>query len=435
MKRVIAGLIAAILALVPLAQGVCAAEEIAKSTSRVAIRQAYFGSMSDATDEFVTVANYGSDSVEISGYTLEYKAATGKSWYEKAKVGSGITLAAGEDYVFATKRERDAEMGSGFAQGGGNVRLVSASGAVLDALAWGAGDSPEAVAATAPTAGNALSRKLDDAGVVIDTESNSADFEITNIDASATVINSGEPTPELQASTLQSNADAQIEITEIFPDPTSPATDSSDEFIELFNAGSETASLIGWKLQDDAGHTAKLDGVTLVSGQYLALMSSQTKLSLNNSGDVISLINSAGEVVMATPSYGAAKEGLTFGTSANGWGWLAMPTPNAVNSALASVEAVSVAGAKTKAKKATAKAATKKKTKSAKAKTPKLAKTASAAGANTGADLVDTQAETVPWTWLVAGLGLIAVGYGVYEYRPEITSFITKLRAKLSTRS
>lgn len=429
MKRVLLGILAVVFALVPVAQ--IAQAEADHSSADLVIYQAYFGSPIDATDEFMVLHNTSLAAVDISGLVVEYKSATGKSWYEKAKVAAGSAIAAGEDYVLATKRERNGELDGGFAQSGGNVRIVSSAGEIIDTLAWGTGDSAEGSVAPSVAPGQALTRKSDVSGQLIDTQNNLADFEVINMDIVTEVPSNPDVT---SPAPMQLAIDTTVEITELFPDPTSPATDSSDEFIELFNAGTEAALLNGWKLRDAAGHASSLDGVSLQSGQYLALMSSQTKISLNNSGDTVSLINPAGEIVMTTPDYGAAQEGLTYGSSAEGWGWLATPTPNAANSSLASQDIVAAAATKAKAKKTSVKS-TKKKAKSAKAKTPKLAKTAAASAANNNADMVDAQSEPVPWTWLVAGLGVLAVGYGVYEYRPEITSFFAKLRAKLSARS
>ncbi len=429
MKRVLLGLLAGVFALVPAAQ--IAQAETNKSTEGLVIYQAYFGSPVDATDEFVMIHNASLSSIDISGVAVEYKAATGKSWYEKAKVANGATIASGEDYVFATKRDRNGELDSGFAQSGGNLRILSSTGELLDALAWGTGDAPEGTTASAVMAGQVLTRKSDTSGQLIDTQNNVADFEAANIDISTETPSNPDPVNPTPVST---ELDATVEITELFPDPTAPATDVSDEFIELFNAGPESVQLNGWKLRDAAGHTSSLDGVSLQSGQYLALMSSLTKISLNNSGDTVALVNPAGETVMTTPDYGAAQEGLTYGSSTEGWGWLATPTPNAANSPLASQEVVAAAVTKSKSKKTTVKSA-KKKAKVAKAKTPKLAKTAAASAASKNTDMVDAQAESVPWVWLVAGIGVLAVGYGVYEYRPEITSFFVRLRAKLSSRS
>lgn len=431
MKRVLLGMLAAVFTLVP-AAGALQAAESSLDTSGIVIREVYFGSPTDASDEFVILHNVGLANVNIGGLVVEYKSAIGKSWYEKAKVASGTVIASGEDYVLATQRERDGDLDSGFAQSGGNVRIISANGAVLDAMAWGAGDTPEDSAVTPVQAGQALTRKSDVSGQLIDTQNNMADFEPTNIDAASETSPSPEPVIPIPT---QTGVDIAVEITELFPDPSSPAVDSSDEFIELFNAGSESVQLNGWKLRDAAGHSTSLDSVSLLAGQYLALMSSQTKISLNNSGDAVALVNPGGEIVMSTPDYGTAKQGLTYGTSDEGWGWLATPTPNAANSSLASQDIVAAATTKAKAKKTATVKSAKKKAKTAKAKTPKLAKTAAASQANSNADMVDAETQSVPWVWLVAGLGVLGLGYGVYEYRPEITSFFVKLRAKLSARS
>lgn len=438
MKRVLLGLLVAIMSLCSLSQ-VAGATKKVDNTSRVVIGQAYFGSPTDASDEFITIVNIGSESVDIGGLSVEYKSATGKSWYEKGQVVDGTLLVADGEYVFSTKRERNAELGSGLSQSAGNIRLITAEGEVLDALAWGNGDSAEGTVATKPSPGEALLRKHDEGGALVDSQNNAVDFELSDVDKP--IGSSGSSAVDVITAVSYSFSDVSVEITELLPDPASPASDSVDEFIELYNAGLEPANLKGWKLRDNAGHTADLDGVVLSAGQYLSLTASQTKLSLNNSGDTISLLNPTGEVVMTTPDYGSAKEGYAFGVSAEGWGWLKTPTPGAVNSSLALEDAIVASSSKAKTKKkadkvteAKKKSAKANKAKAKKAKTPKLAKTANA-GTGVSADMVDDQSKTIPWTWLVAGLGIIAVGYGVYEYRPEITSFISRLRAKFNSRA
>jgi hypothetical protein len=440
MKRVLFGIIIGLLAGAPLISVSRAAEETTVSSTGLIIKELYLGSPTDAADEYVLLYNASNSPIDMAGISVEYKAATGKSWYQKARMESG-TLDPGSEHVLATVRERDTDMGSGMAQTGGNLRIVSAQAVTVDAVAWGNGDSAEGTATIAPKSGQALRRVQDDTGIYLDNGNNLADFEVVDIDVVPLEdISDG----DVVSQTVQENNDdssntkfANIEITELLPDPASPSSDADDEYIELFNPNTENIYLNGWKLTDAAGHSAKLDGLVVGSNQYLAIYSAQSKLSLNNSGDVISLINPSGSVVMSTPDYGAAKEGLTFGVSADGWGWLSEPTPDRANAALATEEALSAASTKAKSKKATS-SANKKKAKAAKtkkSKTPKLAKTANAQSVDGSTGITDEQAESVPWTWLVAGLGVLGVGYGVYEYRPEIISFIAKLRAKFSARS
>jgi hypothetical protein len=316
------------------------------------------------------------------------------------------------------------------AQSGGNVRLVSDNDSVLDQVAWGNGDSPEASAALAPKAGEAIERSCDDvSGTCSDSQDNKLDFRIVVIDSKS----DSDAGPDVADMPDQSLEDVQqIEITELLPDPASPLSDGKDEYIELYNAGGAVVLLNGWKLVDEAGHSSKLDGVSIPGNSYIVLYSATTKLSLNNSGDTISLVRPDGEVVMTTPNYGASKVGRSYGVTPEGWGWLIRPTPGVVNASL-SVDNEEALTSSSKAKKVSAKST---KAKSAsKSKSPKVAKAAAATKdtPSTSSESGDAE-QAVPWVWLVAGLGVFAVGYGVYEYRPEIISAIDRVRAKLAAR-
>lgn len=341
-------------------------------------------------------------------------------------------IAAHGDLVLASKREHVIELNAGMAQAGGNLRLIDNKDQVLDQIGWGGGDSPEGQAAKAVKSGQALSRQCDELRCT-DSDNNLVDFSAVSIDAPASGIGTGLPSSETDTAP---NEDAQIEITELLPDPASPQTDTKDEFVELFNAGSDSVLLTGWKLVDAGGHSAKLDNVTIAANSYIVLYSATTKLSLNNDGDTVSLVRPTGEIVMTTPNYGAAKSGKSFGATPSGWGWLASVTPGSANTGLIAVDDSTTTATTTKGKKAAAgKPSKTSKPKAVSAKSPKLAKTANAAkDASAIATNGQDQQKSVPWTWLLAGVGLFAVGYGVYEYRPEILSFYDRLRAKFAAR-
>lgn len=395
------------------------------------ISEIYTGSPANASDEYVVVTNAGGGAVDVRGLSLEYKSATGKSWYHKADVADSRQLDGYANLTFASVRAHDYALADGLAQAGGNLRLVAGDGTVLDQLGWGSADAAEGRPAPAPRFGEALSRICDDdARVCQDSNDNQVDFTVLNVDQSIATSTTASTTPTASGISQAVDQEAALEITELFPDPAKPQTDAQDEFVELYNAETQPVALNGWQLTDAGGHVTKLDGQQIPAGGYLALFAPQTKLSLNNGGDTVALIAPSGAVVMTTPDYGKAQSGKSFGATPSGWGWLTTPTPGSANAGLA-IDQGGTASASSKAKKtSTSKASSTKKASAT--KTPKLAKTAAAtSSANSTDGVADEKSSTVPWTWLLAGLGVLAVGYGAYEYRPEILSFLTKLRAKL----
>ena len=132
---------------------------------------------------------------------------------------------------------------------------------------------------------------------------------------------------------LPATAPAQVFISEILADPPDGlAGDSNgdgvrdsfaDEFVEMFNAGSDTLSLEGWKLGDDDAATSALfqfpPGTRLAPGAYLILFggggpsgfAAQVFVDdgrigdgLSNSGDTVLLLDALGDTIDAVPGSG-----------------------------------------------------------------------------------------------------------------------------------
>ena len=103
--------------------------------------------------------------------------------------------------------------------------------------------------------------------------------------------------------------DAMIMISEIHADPaTGVAGDADnngvrsstgDEFVEIFNGGTTAIDLTGWQL-DDATQTRHVFAHTLMPQEYFAVFGSSAStggLSLNNSGDTLTLFDAGGDIV------------------------------------------------------------------------------------------------------------------------------------------
>lgn len=391
------------------------AQAASLAPGKLVIREVLLGTASDASDEYVVIANNTSESLQLQGLEIDYKSASGTTWIRRAIVTSSYDLPPAGNLSFTTKRSGDLALNSGLAAAGGNLRLIW-NGQVLDQLAWGTGNAPEGEAVSAPATGQPLARQCD--LQCQDSGNNAADFAPINQIGGAA---------QAAADTAGQSA-YDIEITELLPDPVSPLTDAKDEYIELYNAGTTTAQLTGWQLVN--GKTKfKLDAVTIAPRQYVVLKSATTKLSLNNSGDEVQLIAANGEVVMTTPNYGKALAGVSFGSTPAGWGWLEANTPGAANSGLAQKQTAD-------GQQKTSKPSASKSKKTTKAKTTKLAKvSAQKTGNTTSDDAAEAASKSTSWAWVLAVLGVLAVGYGAYEYRNELLSYYQKLRAKFTART
>ncbi len=131
---------------------------------------------------------------------------------------------------------------------------------------------------------------------------------------------------------IASNAFAAVIINELLPDPTN-GPDSDYEFIEIYNNGAESANINNWRVEDASGKKSPLKLTAdkiLQPGEYFVFWSSQTYISLNNSGaETVSLLDASSSVVDSI-SYQNAIAGKSYSKTENGWVWTD-PTPGAAN--------------------------------------------------------------------------------------------------------
>src|SRR5215211_7215131 len=95
-----------------------------------------------ATNEFVELVNSGSSSVDLSGFKVVYRAATGSSDTTLATVPAGTTLAAGAFYLvggsgYVGAATADQSFGISLSGTGGSLAVRDAGAALLDAVAYG----------------------------------------------------------------------------------------------------------------------------------------------------------------------------------------------------------------------------------------------------------------------------------------------------------
>jgi hypothetical protein len=212
------------------------------------------------------------------------------------------------------------------------------------------------------------------------------------------------------------------QITEILPNPSGTGTDGSDEFIELYNSNAKTFDLSGFILQ--TGLTTKHSytfpqGTTLPAKGFVAFYSADTGLSLSNSSGQADLADPFGTVIGQTDPYGTAKDGQAWALANGTWYWTGKPTPGAAN--------VVNQGMGTSIKTTTAKKAT--------AAVKGAATTTSPLqGSATSASTADTAAAAPIHPAVLAAVAILAVGYGVYEYRHDLGNKLHQFREHRAAR-
>jgi hypothetical protein len=158
----------------------------------VVINEVMTGVTGAATDEFVEIYNPCATPVDVSGFSLVYRAGTSTAPNDAAhdadtllKWASGTAIPAhawrvyaGADYGGA----KDGALGSGLKDGSGAIAIRDASGTIVDAIGYGAGTinpanafiegAPAAANAVVGAPGQSLARHPDGA----DSNDNATDF-------------------------------------------------------------------------------------------------------------------------------------------------------------------------------------------------------------------------------------------------------------------
>lgn len=119
----------------------------------------------------------------------------------------------------------------------------------------------------------------------------------------------------------------KVILSELLPDPT--GNDSTDEWIEIYNADTKSVTITDWKLSDQS-KTYTLPDLTLAAGQFQVFSVTASGISLNNSGETITLQNANSET-LSTVTYGKATSGQSYAQINDNWQWTTTLTPGTAN--------------------------------------------------------------------------------------------------------
>ncbi len=131
-------------------------------------------------------------------------------------------------------------------------------------------------------------------------------------------------------------------VTHIYPDgitfneilPSPEGADSENEWVEVFNQNNFEVNLSGWKIKDSEGAVATYsfpEGTKISGLGYLTISREESKITMNNDKDSLSLLQPDGKIA-DTISYGKAPLGQSYNRNKNSWEWSDSLTPGAQNS-------------------------------------------------------------------------------------------------------
>lgn len=398
--------------------------------SGVVISEISMGSEDSASDEFVELYNNSSVDITLSGWAIYYKSSTGKTWTKKANFTENSVIHAHDFYLIASSRlGADVSMTSGMSQTSGIIQIRDNTGSTIDLVGWGSADTFEEQSAPSTQAGEVLYRSFDTTALIMqDSDNNFDDLSISANETPKAAPHIEVPTPDVTVTY------PKVALSELFPNPASPQEDNQDEFIELYNPNNIPVDLNGWIVRDAGGSSYVIKDKIIPAMGYAVFTSKESSLSLNNTGDVIYLFSPDNTLVDSSADYSDAKEGLSWAVVGNSWDWTVSPTPSTVNSATY----IEVDSSKTAASKTTSKKTTTAK-KAAKASSKVAAKAKKPASSSNPQDVANSAAgnsnNSLVWSWLLIVLGVGTIGYGIYEYRPEIIGVYHRLITKFRNRS
>jgi len=123
-----------------------------------------------------------------------------------------------------------------------------------------------------------------------------------------------------------------VVINEILPSPEGP--DEEEEWVEIFNRNDFEVDLAGWQIQDITGKTktyAFPKEAKIVPQGFLVLLRPESKITLNNDGDGLNLVNPEGKIIDSISYTEKAPKNKSFNRIENNWAWSSILTPGLSN--------------------------------------------------------------------------------------------------------
>jgi len=273
-----------------------------------------------ATDEYVKFYNPTVTEISLTGYKLIKITTSGAKYTLVSSFGIGMSVKPKSFFIVASK---DFKGGKDFIYTSSSYSLASDNAVVLqkdhgktevDRVGYGKNIYGESESAQGPLAGEILKRMVDGE----DTDNNKNDFMIEGNQADQ---NQNDGAKDISG----------VYINELLPNPKAPETDAKDEWIELFNETNIKIDLSGAILRDSSKEYIVPPGIFINPGGYAVFYSRDIKISLNNTGEVVELLDNRRNLISSVPDYGNAKDGYSFSFFAEGWDWTLIATPLAEN--------------------------------------------------------------------------------------------------------
>lgn len=332
--------------------------QITRALSTTVVIQTVQAAGATDTQEFIQIRNLSTIPVDITGWSLTYASASGKSTTSLVKFAApdyttrlmlrseASEMIASTDYAATLVYEgkaRPMTFQGGMNHLGGAVVLKDNAGGVIDRAGWGtATENYETAVAPALSPTTVLQRK------VADTDNNAEDFKVVKrSDLSAMAFglidevqdicsNLAGIQEEVPKGLVQQEGacevlfvPAHVLINEVLANPR--GADAGREFIELVNKDSSLVNLADYALRMNGKTYRFPTGSTLAAGEYKAWSDDDLGMTFANTTGVRVDLMARGEVIDVTPSYQNAPEDTSWARFDDTWQYTNQLTPAASN--------------------------------------------------------------------------------------------------------
>ncbi len=281
---------------------------------------------SDSTEEYVTIKNVGSESVNLNGWML--KDASGKKF----------TMAQDEQLVAGANRQFGRpETGVTLNNDTEEIFLIAPDQSIVDDVVYTSAPkgatydraddgwhwpAPTVVvpSVTAPVVTSPMATQP-----VVQTILTATPTPTVTTTPTQTVVVTSIPQPVVITQPVPlTPAQKTIEVTKLYPNTS--GDDSLEEFIQIQNTGTDAIDLNGWAIKDASNKTFTVtQNQLLAAGATLQLDRQTTGIVLNNDAEDISLI-APDKSLIETISYSNAPIGETYDRTQNSWHWSSTTT-------------------------------------------------------------------------------------------------------------
>ena len=286
---------------------------------------AWIGTITSANNEWIELYNDGETIVNLDGWTLKADDGAPEINLFGTIPAKGFFLLERTDDETAPGISADLIYKGALGNDGENLKLYNGSGDLIDQIicadAWPAGDNSTKQTMERITSGWQTSKNAGGTPKITNSES-------TEVRPLQATVKPDEEIKYTEARPLYIYPKG-IVFNEILASPDGP--DAENEWIEIYNENDFEIDLSGWKIQDTAGKSVSyiLNKKILGLG-YLVFSRPETKITLNNDGDRLNLINPNGETINSI-IFNKALLNQSYSKTSSGWAWNSNLTPGEKN--------------------------------------------------------------------------------------------------------